>query len=64
MPTISKIIRIEPAFDDPEFVREMFERNAPYRTMAGYLPIKAQDSFLPWFRGNWATNGEPLVGRC
>jgi hypothetical protein len=61
MPTIPKTIRIEPAFDDPEFVREMFERNAPYRTMAGYLPIKAQDSFLPWFRGNWAANGEPLV---
>jgi hypothetical protein len=61
MPTIAKLIRIEPAFDDPEFVRAMFERHAPYRTMAGYLPIANQDASLPWFRGNWATNGEPLV---
>jgi hypothetical protein len=61
MTTISKVIRIEPAFDDPEFVRAMFERHGPYRTMAGYLPIRARDTSLPWFRGNWATNGEPLV---
>jgi hypothetical protein len=58
---VSKAIRIAPAFDDPEFVREMFERQAPYRTMAGYLPMKARDTSLPWFRGNWAANGEPLV---
>jgi hypothetical protein len=57
-----KLIRIEPAFDDPESVRAMFERYAPYRTMAGYLPIKSmEETALPWFRGNWATNGEPLV---
>ena len=61
MQNIAKLIRIEPGFDDPGFVREMFERHAPYRTMAGYLPIKAQASSLPWFRGNWAANGEPLV---
>jgi hypothetical protein len=62
METIAKSIRIEPAFDDPESVRAMFERNAPYRTMAGYLPIKSREgNNLPWFRGNWAANGEPLV---
>lgn len=62
MRTIDKLIRIEPAFDDPEFVRELFERNAPYRTMAGYLPIKSlEEGSLLWFRGNWAANGEPLV---
>jgi hypothetical protein len=61
MQNIAKLIRIEPAFDDPEFVREMFERHAPYRTMAGYLPTAERDANLPWFRGNWAANGEPLV---
>ena len=62
MRTIAKSIRIEPAFDDPQSVRDMFERHAPYRTMAGYLPIKSmEETALPWFRGNWATNGEPLV---
>jgi hypothetical protein len=60
--TIGTLIRIEPAFDDPEFVRAMFGRNAPYRTMAGYLPIKSlAETKLPWFRGNWAANGEALV---
>jgi hypothetical protein len=59
---VATLIRIEPAFDDPEFVRVMFERHAPYQTMAGYLPIKSmEETSSPWFRGNWATNGEPLV---
>lgn len=62
MQNIAKLIRIEPAFDDPEFVRAMFERHAPYRTMTGYLPIESREgTCLPWFRGNWAANGEPLV---
>jgi hypothetical protein len=61
MSTAPRIIRIEPAFNHPAVVREMFERNATYLTMAGYLPIRARDTSLPWFRGNWAANGEPLV---
>ena len=32
---IAKPIRIEPAFDDPEEVPALFERQAPYRTLAG-----------------------------
>jgi hypothetical protein len=62
MPNIAKLIRIEPAFDNPELVRAMFARHAPYRTMAGYLPVESREgNSLPWFRGNWAANGEPLV---
>jgi hypothetical protein len=62
MQTIAKLIRIGPAVDDPEQVRAMFECHAPYRTMAGYLPIKSREgNSFPWFRGNWAANGEPLV---
>jgi hypothetical protein len=62
MADLSKAIRIEPAFDDPESVLEIFRRHAPYRTMAGYLPIKSMgESCQPWFRGNWADKGEPLV---
>src|ERR1700723_3680937 len=62
MQDIAKLTRIEPAFDDPELVRTMFEHHAPYRTMAGYLPTtEMEEASLPWFRGNWAANGEPLV---
>jgi hypothetical protein len=62
MAAVAKAIRIEPAFDDPESVLEMFRRHAPYRTMAGYLPIKSMgETCQPWFRGNWADKGEPLV---
>jgi hypothetical protein len=62
MAAVVKAIRIEPAFDDPQSVLEMFQRHAPYRTMAGYLPIKSMgEDCQPWFRGNWADKGEPLV---
>ena len=36
MTLIPKAIRIEPAFDDREHVRSMFERHAPYRALAAY----------------------------
>jgi hypothetical protein len=61
MATSSKVIRIEPAFDDLRFVREMFERHAPYRTIAAYIPRKPEQAAVPYFRGNWAVGGEPLV---
>ena len=64
-----KPIRIEPAFDDRERIRTMFERYAPYRALASYAPEGIKDetdeavnrSVLPWFRGDWALGGEPLV---
>ena len=67
--TFIKPIRIEPAFDDPEQVRDMFERHAPYRALAAYAPEGLKDetseetkrSVVPWFRGDWALAGEPLV---
>jgi hypothetical protein len=61
MRSIPKPIRIEPAFDDPQQVRALFERHAPYRSNAYYLPIKLGSSGLPWFRGTWALGGESLV---
>jgi len=62
-------IRIEPAFEDRKQIRAMFERNAPYRAVAAYAPEgvadekqkKATRPVLPWFRGNWAVGGKPLV---
>ena len=63
-------IRIENAFTDPHEVRALVERNGPYRTVASYLPMSAtqgrseavcDSGTLPWFRGAWAANGEPLV---
>jgi hypothetical protein len=64
-----KPIRIEPAFDDPGEIRSMFERYAPYRTLATYAPEGIKDEAHegamrpvdPWFRGDWALGGEPLV---
>jgi hypothetical protein len=64
-----KPIRIEPAFDDPGKIRAMFERCAPYRAVATYVPEGIKDEAHedamqpvdPWFRGDWALGGEPLV---
>jgi hypothetical protein len=67
--TFIKPIRIEPAFDDREEIRAMFERYAPYQALAAYAPEGVRDetneeterSVDPWFRGDWALAGDPLV---
>ena len=64
-----KPIRIEPAFEDREQIRAMLERHAPYRALATYAPDGIKDetdgkprrAVLPWFRGDWALDGKPLV---
>lgn len=64
-----KPIRIEPAFDDREQIHAMFERYAPYRALAAYAPEGLADEtreegkrpVVPWFRGDWAMAGKPLV---
>jgi hypothetical protein len=70
MTFIAKPIRVEPAFDEPEQIRAMFERYAPYPAVAAYgLNVFVDDnthpeskrSVLPWFRGDWALGGKPLV---
>jgi hypothetical protein len=70
MTFIAKPIRIDPAFDEPEQIRAMFERQAPYPAVAAYgLDVfvdetkhpQSERSVLPWFRGNWALCGKPLV---
>ena len=61
MEKLAKLIRIEPAFDHPDLVRELFERHAPYRTIAEYIPRRPEQAALPYFRGNWAVGGQPLV---
>lgn len=67
---VNKPIRIEPAFDHPGQVRDMFERYAPYRTLAAYAmdgnfgrneTLGEAKPVLPWFRGEWADGGKPLV---
>ena len=67
---IHKPVRIEPAFEDREAIRAMFARHAPYRAIAAYIPDvvgddaakpEAEQFVQPWFRGNWAAGGEPLV---
>jgi hypothetical protein len=58
MHRIVKPIRIEPAFDDRERARSLIDRSAPYRAIAAYVP---EGGSLPWFRGNWALGGRPLV---
>jgi hypothetical protein len=61
MRNIAKAIRIEPVFDDPEMVRALFKRNGPYRSIAEYIPRRPDKPVLPYFRGNWAIGGKPLV---
>ena len=69
MKFIHKTVRIEPAFKNREAIRMMFARHAPYRPVAAYgLPAvddatkpEAEQFVQPWFRGNWAAGGEPLV---
>lgn len=69
MPLIPRTIRIEPAFDDPRKIRAMFAQHAPYRALAAYAPEGVKDEtgeeakhpVLPWFRGDWALDGRPLV---
>jgi hypothetical protein len=69
MTLIPSAIRIEPAFGDREQIRSMFERNAPYRALAAYAPEGVKDEtreearrpVRPWFRGDWALDGKPLV---
>jgi hypothetical protein len=70
MKFIHKPVRIEPAFEDREAIRAMFARHAPYRAIAAYIPTAGVDDAAkpeaervvqPWFRGNWAAGGEPLV---
>ena len=64
-----KPIRIKPAFADREQIRAMFMWNAPYRALAAYAPEGIKDEtreedkkpLLPWFRGDWALDGKPLV---
>jgi hypothetical protein len=59
-----KPIRIEPAFDDPGKIRTMFEHYAPYGAIATYAPDGVKDEAHPvdpWFRGDWALGGKPLV---
>jgi hypothetical protein len=66
---IARPIRIEPAFDDRKFVRTLFDRYAPYRAVAAYLPAGADDTAgprpadaaYPWFRETWALGGKALV---
>jgi hypothetical protein len=69
MTSTVKPIRIEPAFDSREQIRAMFAQHAPYRAIAAYAPEgvvdetegRAARSVLPWFRGDWAVGGKPLV---
>jgi hypothetical protein len=70
MTLVAKPIRIEPAFDNADQIRAMFERHAPYRAVAAYgLDVfvdenthqEGKRSVLPWFRGDWALGGKPLV---
>ena len=66
--TFIKPIRIEPAFENREQIRAMFERYAPYQALASYAPEGIEDetrearrTVVPWFRGDWALGGRPLV---
>jgi len=66
---VAKPIRVEGAFADPEFIRALFDRHAPYRAVAAYLPDGSDDTVAarradgvnPWFRETWALGGKVLL---
>jgi hypothetical protein len=67
MATLAKPIKIDAAFDDPRAIRALVELNGPYPSIASYLPPSAthtpgegdpSETTMPWFRGNWAVNGQ------
>ena len=68
-PPVTQPIRIEPAFDDRDLVRALFDRNAPYRAAGAHLPAGSDDTVdpppgdavNPWFRETWALGGKVLV---
>jgi hypothetical protein len=69
MTTLARPIKIDGVFDDPVSIRAMVETNGPYPSIASYLPASAtktagetqldSETSMPWFRGNWAVNGQP-----
>ena len=68
-PPVAKPIRVEPAFGDTTLVRALFDRNAPYRAAAAFLPAgdddtvdpSRADAVNPWFRETWALGGKALA---
>jgi len=65
---IPRPVRIDPAFDDRDGIRDLFAANGPYLAAAAYLPDgsdenepRRPDAAFPWFRETWALGGEPLV---
>ncbi|HEV2242731.1 MAG TPA: hypothetical protein VGR98_16935 [Streptosporangiaceae bacterium] len=62
-------IRVDGVFDDPGEVRRLVERNAPYPTMASFLPdsavrgrrAMAGEGVPPHFRATWAAGGRALA---
>jgi hypothetical protein len=65
---VRRPLRIVPAFEDRDVVRALFDQHGPYPSAARYLPdgsdesdARPTDGVLPWFRGTWALDGEPLV---
>lgn len=69
MESVARPVRIEPAFDDREYVRQLFYRGSPYPVLGVYVPDGAEtpnrhpagETVMPWFRGNWAVGGEPRL---
>jgi hypothetical protein len=53
--------RVEPAYEDPDRIRQLVVRHAPFPTLVsvdGFLGIAAVP---PWFRSRWAMDGVALV---
>lgn len=62
-----RIARLDPVFADDGFVLDMVHANAPYWTTIRYvlspaaLAARPKPAGTPWFRGDWAYAGAPLV---
>ena len=60
------VVALDPVFDDDAFVLDMVVANAPYWTTLRYVTPPTggngpKPPGTPWFRGDWAFGGRPLV---
>jgi len=54
--TPAPVIRIDPAWGDPDAVRALIERRGPFPTLFEFENYGAM-TMIPWFRERWAVDG-------
>jgi hypothetical protein len=63
---LAPAVRVEPAYDDIDQVRELVQRESPYpviATLYGYANMYGGigEKTFPWYRSYWALDGKPTI---